>query len=152
MSGSSGNIKTANTPDQSEYSRSLIASFVFRGDNLKHPVTRRADSECPDQTAQMRRLIWFFFVTVLTIDAFSRRMIQIQLCTACTHAPTFNLTLKALITTAAGKTTFCIQRKYDLTFHVNRMPGGRYTWNVVFFSENNNNKTGCRLLQLCFAL
>ena len=45
-------------PDQSTEIYSLIRSFAKLRDVLHYPIILYADSEGPDQTARMRKLIW----------------------------------------------------------------------------------------------
>ena len=51
-------------PDQSAYPRSLIRAFFGRRFILQYPLILVAGSEVPDQTAQMRSLVWDFVARI----------------------------------------------------------------------------------------
>ena len=50
--------------DHPAHAQSIIRAFALHSYILKYPMILLADSEGPDQTARMRRLIWAFAVRI----------------------------------------------------------------------------------------
>ena len=55
------------------HAQTLIRTFALHWYNLYGQVIMLTDSERPDQTARMRRLIWAFAVRIMPKDTFSHR-------------------------------------------------------------------------------